>query len=196
MRKLIFSINVSLDGFADHTVAIADDELHDFFTDQLGAIDTVLFGRVTYQLFEDYWPHASDDPQATKSMIAFANKINAMPKIVFSRTLQNVHWNNAKLFKGNMVEEVQKMKQENGKSLSIGGISAIQTFMKLKMVDEFWLLVHPVIAGKGRHLFDGVNERRDLKLVDTKAFHSGVVALHYQLQRWSRMSTNNSSLIG
>ena len=183
MRKLFFSINVSLDGFADHTVAIADDELHEFFTNQFNILDTILFGRVTYQLFESYWPNAPKDPQATRSMIAFAHKLNAMPKVVFSRTLQKVDWNNARLSNGDMVEEVLKLKQGNGKSLSIGGISAIQTFMKLKMVDEFWLLVHPVIVGRGRRLFDGVDEKLDLKLVDTKTFRSGVVVLHYLLNK-------------
>jgi len=183
MRKLVFSINVSLDGFADHTVAIADDELHEFFSDQFDAIDLVLFGRVTYQLMESYWPTAPKDPAATKSEMEFAKKINAMPKVVFSRTLQKVDWNNARLSNGDMVEEVLKLKQGNGKSLSIGGISAIQTFMKLKMVDEFWLLVHPVIVGRGRRLFDGVDEKLDLKLVDTKTFRSGVVVLHYLLNR-------------
>ena len=183
MRKLIFSINVSLDGFADHTVALADDELHEFYTDQLDTIDTVLFGRVTYQLLESYWPLAPRDPEATRSMIEFAHKINAMPKIVFSRTLQNADWNNTKLVKGNMIEEVSKLKQGNGKSLSVGGLSMAQTLTNLSLIDEYWLLVQPVIAGKGRRLFDGVNDRFDLKLADTKTFHSGVVVLHYLLDR-------------
>jgi len=183
MRKLVFSINVSLDGFADHTVAIADDELHEFSTDQLNTLDTVIFGRVTYQLFESYWPHASKDPRASESDVAFADRINAMPKIVFSRTLRKVDWNNARLSNGDMVEEVLKLKQGNGKGLSIGGISTIQTFMNLKMVDEFWLLVHPVIVGGGRRLFDGINAKLNLNLVDAKTFHSGVVVLHYLLNR-------------
>jgi len=183
MRKLVFSINVSLDGFADHTVAIADDELHEFFTAQLNTIDTALFGRVTYQMMANYWPLAPKDPKSSKSIIEFANKFNAMPKIVFSRTLQNVSWNNTRLIKEDMVREVERLKQENGGSLDIGGISTIQTFMKLKLVDECWLLVHPVIAGKGRRLFDGVNDRRDLKLVDTKKFRSGVIVLHYLLSK-------------
>lgn len=179
MRKLIFSINVSLDGFADHTVAIADDELHEFYTDQLDSIDTILFGRVTYQLFESYWPHAHEDPKSAKSIIAFANKINAMRKIVFSKTLQNVDWNNTRLVKGNMVEEVSKLKQESGKNLSVGGLNIAQTFMKLSLIDEYWFLIQPVIVGEGKRLFDGVNGRLDLKLIDTKKFNSGVVALHY-----------------
>ena len=107
-----------------------------------------------------------------------------MPKIVFSKTLQNVNWNNTRLIKEDMVKEVIRLKQADGEgSLLIGGISAIQTFMKLKMVDEFWLLIHPVIVGSGKRLFDGVNEKLSFELADTKTFHSGVVALHYLASR-------------
>ncbi len=183
MRKLIFSINVSLDGFADHTVAIADDELHEFHVDQLNTIDTVLFGRVTYQLFESYWPTAPGDPRATKSVIDFADKINAMPKLVFSKTLQNVHWNNTMLVKEDAVREVTKLKRGGGKNLSVGGLGIAQTLANASLIDEYWFLVQPVIVGKGRRLFDGVNNRSNLKLADTKTFHSGVVVLHYL---WNR----------
>lgn len=179
MRKLIFTLNISLDGVADHTVAIADDELHDFSTHLLDTVDMVLFGRVTYQLFESYWPVAHADPHATRSMIEFANKINAIPKIVFSRTLEKAAWNNTRLFKGDMVKEVLKLKQGTGGSLSIGGISLIQTCMRLKLIDDYWLLVQPVIWGKGRRLFDDVDERLNLRLGDSQTFKSGVVVLHY-----------------
>jgi dihydrofolate reductase len=179
MRKLIFSMNISLDGVADHTVAIADDELHNFATRLLESVEAVLFGRVTYQLFESYWPVAHEDPQATKSMLEFAHKINTMPKVVFSKTLQQASWNNTQLVKGDAVKEVLKMKQGTGGSLSLGGISLIQTFMKLKLIDEYWLLVHPVIWGRGRRLFEDGYDRLDLKLVDSQTFKSGVVVLHY-----------------
>lgn len=180
MRKLIFQINISLDGFADHTVAIADDELHDFSTDMLNNIDTILFGRVTYQLFESYWPLAPNDPEATKSIVEFADKINAIPKIVFSNTLQDVGWNNTKLVRGNIAEEVLKLKQMTGKDLSVGGLNLARSLTNLSLIDDYWILVHPVIVGKGRRLFDGIHESLTLKLVDSQKFHSGVVALHYQ----------------
>ncbi len=179
MRKLIFTMNVSLDGVADHNVAIADDELHDFSTDLMSTVDMILFGRVTYQLFESYWPVAHADPNVTRSMIEFADRINAIPKIVFSKTLEKATWNNTRLFKGDMVEEVLKLKQGTGVSLSIGGISLIQTCMRLKLIDEYWLLVQPVIWGKGRRLFDGTADRLDLRLIDSQSFKSGVVVLHY-----------------
>jgi dihydrofolate reductase len=179
MRKLFFSINISLDGVADHTVAIADDELHDFSTRLMDIVDTILFGRVTYQLFENFWPVAYQDPYATKSILRFADRINAMPKVVFSNTLQTAGWNNTQLVKGDAVKEVQKMKQGTGGNLSLGGISLIQTCMKLKLIDEYWLLVQPVIWGRGMRLFDNESERVDLKLVDSRTFKSGVVVLHY-----------------
>lgn len=195
MRKLIFSINISLDGFADHTLfdATADDELHDFFTEQFDSIGICLFGRNTYQLMESYWPIAPRDPNATRGMIDFAHRYNAMPKIVFSRTLEKAGWNNTRLVREDMIEEVTRLKRQPGNALSIGGISAAQTLMKHNLVDEYVLLVHPVIAGAGRRLFPpvdplsgkGPNDRINLKLVDTKTLKSGVVVLHYEYAQGS-----------
>ncbi|MEJ2635219.1 MAG: dihydrofolate reductase family protein [Calditrichia bacterium] len=179
MRKLIFAINVTLDGFADHTAMIADSELHDFFTDLLGSTDIILFGRTTYQLMEDFWPAADKDPGSTESMLRFAERINSMPKIVFSRTLKEVHWSNTRLIKENMVEEVRNLQQQPGRNLAIGSISLANTFMKLGLIDEYRLLVHPVILGKGKRLFEELDNRINLKLADTKKFDSGVVVLHY-----------------
>ena len=179
MRKLIFSMNLSLDGCADHRVASADDELHDFSTHLMETVDTILFGRVTYQLMESYWPHAPDDPQTPRSMVQFAQKINSMPKIVFSKTLQQVSWTNTQLFQGDMVREVARMKQAGNGTLSVGGISLIQTLMKANLVDEYWLLIQPLIWGEGRRLFDGLDTQHNLRLVETQTFHSGVVVLHY-----------------
>jgi dihydrofolate reductase len=183
MRKLIFQINISLDGFADHTVAIADDELHDFFTEQLDNVDIELMGRVTYQLMADYWPIAHNDPEATKSTISFAAKFNAIPKIVFSKTLQKAEWQNTKLISENVVDEVAKLKNQKGKNLSVGGISTCQEFMKRGLIDEFWLLVHPVIVGKGHRLFDSFENISHLKLLETMTFKSGVVVLHYSFEK-------------
>jgi dihydrofolate reductase len=184
VRKLILSINMSLDGFADHTVAVAaDDELHEFFSGLLDDTDIALLGRVTYQLMESYWPHAHQDPKATKGELEFADKFNAVSKIVFSRTLQKADWNNTRLVRDNMVDEVIHLKQQPGKSISLGGISTGQEFMRLGLIDEYWLAVQPVVVGKGKRLFDHQNERMNLMLVDTKVFRSGVVVLHYLSER-------------
>ena len=181
MGRLILSINLSLDGFADHTAfaATADDELHDFFSGLLDVTDIVLFGRATYQLMADYWPRAHEDPHATRSTLDFADRYNAIPKVVFSRTLQKVEWNNTRLATTDMVDEVASLRLRSGRNISLGGINISQQFMRLGMIDEYWLVVHPIVVGKGRRLFDGLSEKIDLKLVDTKVFKSGVIVLHY-----------------
>jgi dihydrofolate reductase len=180
MRKIIFSINITIDGFADHTAVIADDELHDFYTNLLNNVDIVLFGRKTYQLMESFWPNVPDDPRSTKSMIEFANKFNSISKKVISNTLNEALWNNTKLVKGNLVDEVLKLKNQEGKSVSIGGLSAASTLVKLDLIDEYWFLIQPIVLGKGKQLFESLNERVNLKLIDTNTLSSGVAVLHYQ----------------
>ncbi len=182
MRNLIMEMNVSLDGCADHRVAIADDELHDFAAILLDDVDIALFGRVTYELMASYWPHAAEDSSVTESMINFANKFNAIPKIVFSSTLERVEWNNTIIDRRNVVDEVIKLKQKPGKALSIGGISVSQELIRHGLIDEFWILVHPVIWGKGKRLFDNLERPIKLELVDASTFKSGVVVLHYRRQ--------------
>lgn len=182
MRKLIFAINVTIDGFADHTAMIADDELHLFFADLLERTDTVLFGRKTYQLMESYWPRAADDPASTEGMKKYAEKINNIQKIVFSHTLDKTGWNNTRLYKGNMTEEVIRLKNLPGKSISAGSLSLAAELTKQRLIDEYWFLVHPIILGKGLPLFRDISTRADLKLLDTRIFKSGVVVLHYKKQ--------------
>ncbi len=180
MRKLVLAINVSLDGFADHTVAVApDDELHRFFGRLLDDTDVALFGRVTYQLMENYWPHAHEDPRATEGMLEFADKFNSIPKIVFSRSLQKAEWQNTRLVKTDAVEEVARLSRQSGGNISLGGISFTKEFMRRGMIDEYWLVVQPVVCGSGRRLFEGGVSRFGLRLVETEVFKSGVVALHY-----------------
>ena len=162
-----------------HVAVAADDELHDFFSGLLDVTDIAVFGRATYQLMEGYWPRAHEDPRATRSMLDFADKFNAIPKIVFSRTLQKAEWNNTRLATTDMVDEVTSLKLRPGRNISLGGINISQQFMRLGLIDEYWLVVHPVVVGKGKRLFDGLSEKIDLKLVDTKVFKSGVVVLHY-----------------
>jgi dihydrofolate reductase len=180
MGKLVFAMNVSLDGFADHTATVGpDDEVLKFFSDRLDETDVAVFGRVTYQLMESYWPHAHKDPKATTGMLEFADKFNAVPKIVFSRTLQEASWNNTRLVREDMIEEVVKLKGQTARSILLDGISVSQEFIRLGMVDEYWIVLHPVLVGKGRRLFEGLNTRANLKLMDSRTFRLGVVALHY-----------------
>lgn len=182
-RKLVFAINVTMDGFADHTAVIADAELHDFHTNLLDSVDTILFGRKTYELLESFWPNADKDPMSTRSMIDFANKINPIHKIVFSTTLDRVTWNNTDLIRNNMIEEVIRLKHQGGKNLGIGGISIASELAEHDLIDEFWFLVQPILLGKGKRLWQGINNKMNLKLIDTITLRSGVVVLHYAFIR-------------
>ena len=180
MRKLIYAINVTLDGFANHEAAIADDELHEFYTGLLRSADVVIYGRVIYELMVSYWPFAADNPSSTRSEIEFAKELNAKPKIVFSKTLDGVEWNNARLSKANAVEEVLKLKGQAGKDLLIGGLSLTSTFVNFGLIDEYWFLIQPIVLGSGKPLFKDLHKKVPLKLIETKTFKSGVVVLHYQ----------------
>lgn len=176
MGKLILSINMSLDGFADHTVAVADEEMHDFWTKQLDSVGIELFGRVVYELME-YWHTAKTDPDATKSMLRFAEKFIAKPKVIFSRTLKAGR-DNERFVGSDPFEEVMRLKKQPGKDMSITGISLAGEFMKKGLIDEYLIMIHPVVVGKGRRLFDGI-ENLKLKLLSTTSLRSGAVAHRY-----------------
>jgi len=183
MRKLIFAINTTIDGAGDHRAGIADEELHDFFTDELDNSGITLMGRKTYELMVDFWPAAEHDESMPQSMRRFAQRFNAIEKIIFSRTLTSVHWNNATLLNGNLVEEVMKLKQLPGKDISVGSINLASQLTTLGLIDEYWILVHPVLWGEGRRVFDEGTGKQVLELVESRTFKSGVVALHYRKKK-------------
>ena len=179
-RKVTFALNLTLDGYTDHTVSVADAELHDFFTKELQSTDMLLFGRVTYQMMASYWPEAENDPESTQSEKDFARTYNAIPKIVFSKTLEKAEWKNSRLDRGSVVETVEKFKKLPGKNISVDSISLFQDLARHNMIDEFCLLIHPLIYPKGKRLFDGVDTTINLSLVETQTFASGVVVLRYR----------------
>jgi dihydrofolate reductase len=186
MRKVILSIQVTLDGFIEGPKGeldwmVMDEELWEYVNDLLSTVDTTLFGRVAYQGFANYWPAAATNPLSPKNEIDFAHWIEKTPKIVFSKTLEKLEWKNSRLVKGNIVEEVAKMKQQPGKDLLMfGGAGIASTFMKLDLIDEYRIKVHPIILGKGIPLFKGIKDRMNLKLLKSKTFDSGVVGLYYK----------------
>ncbi|MFC0776300.1 dihydrofolate reductase family protein [Terrimonas alba] len=180
MRKLIAAINMTLDGFCDHTAMIADDELHQHYNELLRNADTLIYGRITYQLMESYWPTVVKNPTGNKPTDEFAVLIDNISKIVFSRTLKNVDWKNAKLVTGGIKEEVLKLKQQEGKNIFVGSPGLIVASMQLDLIDEYQLCVHPVIAGNGLPLFKNINDRKILKLIKTKTFSSGQITLYYE----------------
>jgi dihydrofolate reductase len=180
MRKLIAAINMTLDGFCDHTAMVPNDEGMRFFNDLLRNADTLLYGRITYQLMEDYWPTMVKNPSGDKLDDEFAVLIDNISKIVFSHTLQKVNWKNSILKKELIKEEVLNLKQQAGKNILVGSPSLIAAFTQLGLIDEFQLFVHPVILGSGLPLFKNIRDRIDLKLLKTKTFSGGPVVLYYE----------------
>jgi dihydrofolate reductase len=180
MRRLIAAINITLDGFCDHTVIIPDKEIHQHYADLLNSADTVLYGRITYQLME-YWPTVLKNPTGDKSTDEFAVAIDKITKLVFSHTLTSVEWKSARLAKRDLEEEVLELKQQSGKDIFVCSPSLIVALTKLELIDEYQLCIHPVIAGGGKSLFNNINEKISLKLVKTKTFGFGAVTLYYIL---------------
>ena len=183
MRKLIAAINMSLDGFCDHTAMIADDEIHQHYNELLSNAGTLIYGRITYQLMESYWPSVVKNPTGNKPIDEFAVLIDNISKIVFSRTLKHADWKNTKLKKEVIKEEVLELKQSgNGgsKNILVGSPGLIVALTQLDLIDEYQLAVQPIVLGSGLPLFKNVKDRVNLKLLKTKTFSCGAVALYYE----------------
>jgi len=179
VRKIIAALNMTLDGFCDHTAGLPDEELHQHYTDLLGQGDAILYGRTTYQLME-FWRTVLENPSGEKSMNDFAAAIDKIPKIVFSHTIKNVEWESATIAKRDLKDEVLELRQQPGKDIFVGSRSLIIQLIKLHLIDEFQLCVHPVVAGNGLSLFENINDRIIFKLVKNKIFSGGAVILYYQ----------------
>jgi dihydrofolate reductase len=179
MRKLIAAINMTLDGFCDHTAIVPDKQIHDHYADLLSNAGIILYGRITFQLME-YWRTVVENPTGNEAIDQFAVVMDNIPKLVFSRTLKNIDWESARLANRDIEEEVLELKQQPGKNILVGSPGLIVSLMNLHLVDELQLCVHPVIAGQGLPLFKNINEHTMLKLVNTKTFDSGAVILYYE----------------
>jgi dihydrofolate reductase len=179
MGKIIAAINMSLDGFCDHTVGKVDEDIHNHYTALLNDADTILYGRITYQLMQ-YWQTILANPTGKQSMDDFAVAIDRIQKIVFSHTLSNLNWETATLATNNIEKEVAQLKQQEGKNILVGSPGLIATLTNLQLIDEYQLCILPVIAGKGLPLFKNMQEIIDLKLVNTKTFDIGAVIHYYQ----------------
>ena len=180
MRKVIAAINMTLDGFCDHTAMIADDEVHQHYSELLKNAGALIYGRTTYQLMESYWPAVVKDPTGNKPTDDFAVSIENIPKIVFSHTLKNVGWKNVRLAKRGVNEEILELKEQPGKDIFVGSPSLIVATTNLDLVDEFQLNVQPTILGKGLPLLKNITDRIDLKLLKTKIFGCGSIVLYYK----------------
>ena len=181
MRKLIYAINTTLDGCVDHTKQAVDDEKLEYFTHLVREVDLQVFGRKTYQLMVPYWPDVLKSESETKADTEFARAFDSTHKIVFSRTLKSVEDKNTRIARTNLRDEILKLKQEQGKNILVGGVDVSSQLIELGLVDEYRFVVGPIIAGEGRRLMEGVDlpERLQLKLVESKIFKSGSVALRY-----------------
>jgi dihydrofolate reductase len=185
MRKLVVFNNVSLDGyFVDKQGDMSwarnkkpDAEWSAFVSSNSSGGGQLLFGRITYELMASYWP----TPQASKNDPVVADGMNTMPKTVFSRTLDKVTWNNTKLLKGDLPAAIQRMKKEHGPGMVIlGSGSVVAQLAPEGLIDEYQIVIVPVVLGKGRTLFDGIKEKLALKLTKTRAFGNGNVLLCYE----------------
>ena len=179
MRKLIAAINMTLDGFCDHTAGLPDEEIHQHYTELLRQADLILYGRTTYQLME-FWRTLLENPSKEKSMNDFAVAIDKIPKVVFSHTLKDIEWDSAKLSNKSLEEKVLELKRQSGGDILVGSRSLIVQLMKLNLIDEYQLCVHPVVAGSGLSLFENINDRTILKLLKTKTFSGGAITLFYE----------------
>ena len=185
MRKVILLMHVSLDSFVagpngEIDWIYLDDEMFEDVHDLVNTADTALYGRVTYQLMESYRPTAADSPTATKHDHDHARWVNPAPKIVFSRTLKKAEWQNTRIVKDHIAEEIAKLKRQPGKNLILfASPSLALTFMNLGLIDEYWSNVNPVVLGKGKPLFKDISNIHQLKLLESKTYKTGVVKLHY-----------------
>jgi dihydrofolate reductase len=184
MRNVIFAINITVDGCCDHTKMIADEEIHEYFTHFLRDVDLLVFGRKTYQLMVPYWPDIAKSHSETKAENDFADKFDSINKIVFSESLDSAEGTNTRIVSTNLQDEIFKLKREQGKNILIGGVDIPSQLIKLGLVDEYHFVVQPIVAGEGRRLLEGISlqEKLQLKLVESKLFKSGCVALHYMKQ--------------
>jgi len=191
MRKLVLFLHASLDGFVegpngemDIGWVSYDADLEKHSKDILSTADTVIWGRGTYQMMHSYWTSVPSDPSASQHERNHAEWIEKTAKIVFSTTLEKVEWNNSRLVKEDLEEEIKNLKQQPGKDMVILGSPRLAHYlMQLNLIDEYKITVSPVLIGSGLPLFQGLMERVNLKLIENKTFDSGAIALVYQTVR-------------
>lgn len=180
MRKVVAAINMTLDGFCDHTAGFfADEELHYHYADLLNNAGAILYGRTTYHLMQ-FWQTLLKNPSDEQSMNDFALSISKIEKLVFSNTIKETGWETAKLANRPPDEEVMELKQQSGKDIVVGSRSLIIQLLNRNLIDEFQICIHPVVEGKGLPLFDQIKDRTFFKLIKTKVLNSGATVFYYE----------------
>lgn len=182
MRRVVFGINITTDGYCSHEDMIADEEVHEYFSALLRQTDTILYGRTTYELMVPYWPDVAKSQSGDPASNEFARVFDALKKVLFSTALKSVGDKNTTIVRTGLAEEVLKLKQQPGKDIAVGSLSVASQLSSSGLIDEYHFVVHPVVAGRGPRLFETVSmkERLLLKLVGSSTFRSGVIALHYK----------------
>jgi dihydrofolate reductase len=183
VRRIVVMTSVSLDGFFEGPGGnidwhLVDEELHAEFNQVLGAMSAFFHGRVTYELMAEFWPTADSDPESTPRMVEFARIWRDMPKVVFSRTLERAEWNST-VVREVGPDDIRRMQAEPGGDMVVGGADLADTFRRHDLIDEYRLYVHPVLLGAGTPLFRPAEEPAGLRLLETRAFDTGVVLLRY-----------------
>jgi dihydrofolate reductase len=188
MRKIIVTTWVTIDGFIagpnnemNWVGQLYDEAMGQYESDLVSAADTLILGRTTYESFAGSWPHVPDNPSVSEGEKEYARKLNAMRKVVFSKTLEKAEWNNSTLLRKIVPDEIVKLKQEPGKDIVIyGSASIVQALTNLGLIDEYQLLVHPLVLGSGKPLFKDIAKPVNLKLSRVDNRKSGVVVLYYE----------------
>jgi dihydrofolate reductase len=189
MRNLVLFMHVSLDGFVaepkgELNWVIVDDEIFEYVGQRINAADTALYGRVTYEMMQAYWPTAAQQPGASKHDIEHSRWYNQVDKVVLSRTINKMNLPNTTIINDNLVDEIRRLKQAPGGEIIIfGSPGAAHSLMAENLIDEFWLFVNPLLLGQGIPLFASSNEKTLLTLIASHKFSTGVVCLRYRLRR-------------
>jgi len=186
MRKIVLFIHTSLDGYAAGTKGEmdwihVDEEIFDYAADRTNKSDTALYGRITYELMESYWPTAADKPGASKHDKEHSAWYKTVNKVILSKSMQGQNLKNTTIISDNIEKHIKELKQKEGKEIIIfGSPSAAHSLMQFDLIDEYWLFVNPVLLGKGIPVFDKISKMIQLKLIASHSFSSGVVCLHYE----------------
>jgi dihydrofolate reductase len=191
MGKVVYLMNVSLDGYVetpDHSLdwTNVDEELHTWFNDRMRETDVSVYGRRLWEVMAAYWPTGEANPDSTEAMREFARFWNATPKVVFSNELESVE-HGARLVRGDVGEELAKLQREFDGEIEVGGPTLAAQFIERGLVDEYHLVVHPVVLGAGTPFFPPGVSRLDLRLIDTRTFTSGAIYLGYEAVREDRL---------
>ena len=179
MGKIIAAFNMTLNGNCDHRAGIPDEEIHHHYAELLHNADFILYGRITYQLMQ-FWQSLLETPSGDVSMNEFAASIDKVKKIIFSHTLKETGWKSAILSNKSIEEEIMELKKLSNRNIFVGSRSLIIQLLKLDLIDELQLCIHPVIAENGLQFFENFNMKKKLKFLKTKSFSNGAIILYYK----------------